>query len=456
MEGLSKVLEKALDILETRIICPSCLGRQFALLGHGVANFRRGLTILDFIVLSAHTTYMEGEREEDREKVLKILYVAFKSGSKLAGTTLEKIVGKEGDLYQKFEKDYGEVCWLCEGLFSSFEDLALKVVEAGKEAEFETFLIGCVVNPLLIEREDCLRAEFGLVWGESLKSELNREIGKIVSKITGKVVDFNRPDVVFLMDLVRDVVEVKASSIFVYGRYRKLKGGVPQAPWFCKSCRGEGCDECSGTGRKYETSIAELICEPAQELVKGVGWKFHAAGREDVDALMLGNGRPFVLEVKNPKIRSFDLKLLQEKISEGARGIIEVDSFRFSDKEEVRQLKEASSVMQKTYRTIVKLENEVAEEELKVLEERFSGVNVSQRTPTRVLHRRTDIERIKKVFSLKARKIDKFHVELLITTQGGTYVKELISGDEGRSKPSVADVLGVKAECLELSVISVE
>lgn len=456
MEGLSKVLEKALDILEMRIICPSCLGRQFALLGHGVTNFSRGLTILDFIVLSAHTTYMEGEKEEDREKALKILYAAFKSGSKLAGTTFEKIVGKEGDLYQKFEKDYGEVCWLCEGLFSRLESLALKVVKEGKKVEFETFLIGCVVNPLLIEREDCLRAEYGLVWGESLKSELNREVGKIVSKLTGKIVDFNRPDVVFLMDLVSDVVEIKASSIFVYSRYRKLKVGVPQSPWFCKNCKGVGCDECGGSGRRYETSIAELICEPAQELAKGVGWKFHAAGREDVDALMLGSGRPFVIEVKNPKIRSVDLKLLQEKISEGGRGIIEVDSFRFSDKEEVRRLKEASSMARKTYRTIVKLENEAIEENLKVLEEQFSGVNVSQRTPTRVLHRRTDIERIKKVFSLKVRKIDRFHVELLITTQGGTYVKELISGDEGRTKPSVAEVLGIKAECLELSVVSVE
>ncbi|MEX2738960.1 MAG: tRNA pseudouridine(54/55) synthase Pus10, partial [Candidatus Wukongarchaeota archaeon] len=430
--------------------------RQFALLGHGVANFSRGLTILDFIVLSAHTTYMEGEKEEDREKALKILYAAFKSGSKLAGTTFEKVVGKEGDLYQKFKKDYGEVCWLCEGLFSRLESLALKVVKAGKKVEFETFLIGCVVNPLLIEREDCLRAEYGLVWGESLKSELNREVGKIVSKLAGKGVDFNRPDVVFLMDLVSDVVEVKASSIFVYSRYRKLKVGVPQAPWFCKNCKGVGCDECGGSGRRYETSIAELICEPAQELAKGVGWKFHAAGREDVDALMLGSGRPFVIEVKNPKIRSVDLKLLQEKISEVGRGIIEVDSFRFSDKEEVRRLKEASSMARKTYRTIVKLENEAIEENLKVLEEQFSGVNVSQRTPTRVLHRRTDIERIKKVFSLKARKIDRFHVELLITTQGGTYVKELISGDEGRTKPSVAEVLGIKAECLELSVVSVE
>jgi len=456
MEDLSKVLEKALDMLETRIICPSCLGRQFALLGHGISNFRRGLTILDFIVLSAHVKYMEGDIEEEREKAIRILYAAFKSGSKFADTTIEKIEEKEGELYEKFKNDYGEVCWLCEGLFSQLESLASKVVEAGKDVEFETFLIGCFVDPLLIEREDCLRAEYGLLWGESIKSELNREVGKIVSKITGKDVDFNRPNVVFLMDLIKDVIEVKTSSIFAYSKYRKLKRGVPQSPWFCKNCKGVGCDECGGTGRKYETSIAELICEPAKELAKGEGWKFHGAGREDRTALMLGSGRPFVIEIKNPKIRSIDLKLLQEKISEGSMGIVEVDSFRFSDKEEVRRLKEASSVTQKTYKALVKVEKDISEEDLKVLEEQFLEVSISQKTPIRVLHRRADIERIKKVFSLNARKIDNLNIELLITTQGGTYIKELISGDEGRTKPSVAEVLGVKAECLELSVISVE
>ena len=135
MEDLSKVLEKALDILETRIICPSCLGRQFALLGHGISNFRRGLTILDFIVLSAHTKYMEGDIEEEHEKAFKILYAAFKSGSKFADTTLEKLAGKEGNLYEKFENDYGEICWLCEGLFFQLESLASKVVEAGKDVD---------------------------------------------------------------------------------------------------------------------------------------------------------------------------------------------------------------------------------------------------------------------------------------------------------------------------------
>ena len=42
-----------------------------------------------------------------------------------------------------------------------------------------------------------------------------------------------------------------------------------------------------------------------------------------------------------------------------------------------------------------------------------------------------------------------------IKTEGGLYIKELISGDDGRSQPNVSDILGVKAICEKLDVIEV-
>jgi tRNA pseudouridine synthase 10 len=46
-------------------------------------------------------------------------------------------------------------------------------------------------------------------------------------------------------------------------------------------------------------------------------------------------------------------------------------------------------------------------------------------------------------------------LELQVRTQAGLYVKELISGDGGRTRPSAAEVLGVPAACAELDVIAV-
>ncbi|MGB4611299.1 MAG: tRNA pseudouridine(54/55) synthase Pus10, partial [Methanothermobacter thermautotrophicus] len=46
-------------------------------------------------------------------------------------------------------------------------------------------------------------------------------------------------------------------------------------------------------------------------------------------------------------------------------------------------------------------------------------------------------------------------LELIIKGEGGLYIKELISGDSGRTEPSVSSVLGVPARCVALDVLEV-
>ena len=97
-------------------------------------------------------------------------------------------------------------------------------------------------------------------------------------------------------------------------------------------------------------------------------------------------------------------------------------------------------------------------EELKLLENYFSknnGVIVSQRTPTRVLHRRPDIVRKRRVYGVRIKSITSNVIEALIHADGGLYIKELINGDNGRTKPSFSEMLGKPLTCLKLDVIEV-
>ena len=50
----------------------------------------------------------------------------------------------------------------------------------------------------------------------------------------------------------------------------------------------------------YLESVEEIIAGPLLKETKGEDVALHAAGREDVDARMLGNGRPFIIEIKRP------------------------------------------------------------------------------------------------------------------------------------------------------------
>ena len=45
---------------------------------------------------------------------------------------------------------------------------------------------------------------------------------------------------------------------------------------------------------------------------------------------------------------------------------------------------------------------------------------------------------------------------ITVHCEGGLYVKELVSGDEGRTKPSLSELLGAPALVEELDVINVD
>ncbi|PCN49984.1 tRNA pseudouridine(54/55) synthase Pus10 [Candidatus Geothermarchaeota archaeon ex4572_27] len=349
-----------------------------------------------------------------------------------------------------------EPCYVCGGLMDGVQGLAARVAEALKPYEFNTFLVGTRVPGSIVEREDALRARFSLSYGESLKSDLNRELRRALAAKLHKKVDFNSPDVLVVVDLVDDKVEVKPSPVFIYGRYRKLEAGIPQNKWLCSRCWGAGCERCGWTGKMYPTSIEELVAAPMAEMFEGRGAKFHGAGREDVDVKVVGRGRPFVVEVKEPRRRFLDLSMVEAKVNEAAQGKVEVHELRYTNREEVRRLKMMAPLREKVYLARVKVHGGCTDEDLRRVEEALRGATIRQRTPTRVLHRRADKVRHKKVYDVEARRLAGDEVELKIRSQGGLYIKELITGDQGRTTPSVAEVLGREVEVEELTVVDVE
>ncbi len=117
---------------------------------------------------------------------------------------------------------------------------------------------------------------------------------------TGASGGTERPDVVFLVDLAVGRVEVTVLPVYVQGRYRKLDRTLPQTRWPCRRCQGRGCDTCGGTGKTYAESVEEIVAAPFLRATGGEGSRFHGMGREDIDARMLGRGRPFVLELLRP------------------------------------------------------------------------------------------------------------------------------------------------------------
>ena len=83
-------------------------------------------------------------------------------------------------------------------------------------------------------------------------------------------------------------------------------------------------------------------------------------------------------------------------------------------------------------------------------------LTIQQQTPLRVLHRRANLTRERQILEARASRIDAHHFRLQLSTQAGTYVKEFVHGDLGRTKPSMASLLNTKTNLLLLDCEGIE
>ncbi len=399
-----QIQEKAKRILQ-QPVCDSCLGRQFAQLLSGYTNSERGKLLRTLIAMSI-------DKEEASLDV---------DLSNFHGFNFHKL-----ELKSEPEK---KKCSVCEGIFENLGKIADRVAKEARKYDFSTFLVGTKISFDLISREENLWERVGIDYCEPIKAELNRELGKVVEKKI-KAGYHSRPDVNFIVGLPEGKVKTELNPLFIYGEYQKLVRGIPQTKW---------------PSKKYKTSIEEIMAKPFMLSTRGSGHKLHGLGREDIDARCLG-WRPFVLEILEPKKRKMNLNTLAKKIGKG----IKVRNLRPSEIAEVRRIKEERA--DKTYHVLVVCEN-ITRNDLKKLGKLVG--NIKQKTPERVLHRRADKFRNRKLKALKAKYKNNRQFEIIARCEAGLYVKELISGDNGRTVPSMSSVLGQACVCKELDVMEI-
>ncbi|VVB99932.1 tRNA pseudouridine synthase Pus10 [uncultured archaeon] len=274
-----------------------------------------------------------------------------------------------------------------------------------------------------------------------------------LSGAMGKKHDANNFDLYLIVYLDRGFVEATPQPLHIYGRYNKFSREVAQTFHYCFRCRGRGrgCRQCKGTGKLSDNSVQEILEKifiPAFEAKES---KFHGCGREDVDVRMLGNGRPFVLELVEPKKRSADLDALEKNVNSTFGEMAAVHGLRFSSKSEVEKIKNAE--FSKVYSCLCLAGGIMPEEAVKKLAGR--KIEIAQRTPERVEKRRADKERVKQAEITSAVPLSGTEFRLEIRSSHGLYVKEFISGDNGRTRPSISELLGVPCRCKELDVLEI-
>lgn len=234
-------------------------------------------------------------------------------------------------------------------------------------------------------------------------------------------------------------------QLYLAGRYNKYSRKLCQTPWFID---GE---------KRMEDSVEELILGPVKSNLLNDKIVFSSSGREDVDVRMLGDGRPFVLEMFNPRrvnLTPDQLMFIQKEINSATKDI-SVRDFQVIGKEELQLLKQGEELKQKTYCALCCTKRVLTEEDMKKLEE-IKDLVVQQKTPIRVLHRRNLAVRPKIIHSLSGEIIEDRIFKLTVVTQAGTYVKEFVHSDLGRTVPSLRMLLDTEVDIMALDVEQVE
>ena len=245
--------------------------------------------------------------------------------------------------------------------------------------------------------------------------------------------------------------------IFFEGRYRKLVRDLPQTIFFCPGCKGKGCNTCEGNGRLSKDSVQELIARVAMPRFKARRNKFHGAGREDMNVRMLGNGRPFVFEMQKAKRRDVDLEDLAAEVKRRSEDRVELLDLKLCERFRVAEVKETHC--EKEYLARVRFDEGVTVDAALVeqkLQSLLEGprLDLQQNTPQRVAHRRADKVR-ERWIDITAWERDGDDWMISILSQHGTYIKEAISSDSGRTVPSIAELLGGACTCVELDVLNI-
>jgi len=390
--------------------CLSCLGRTCGKVGFGLDNRERGIEILN---------QLEIQNKADLNK---------------------ELISEDSN------------CKICDGLISEIPNFVNLVTDSMSVYSISSFKIGTIVDKDLLTNEASFQSIFGESIGESLKSQLNRETGIGVWKATDLEAQMDSPHAVAIIDTSYDTIDLEIKSLFIEGNYNKYDRTVPQTRWPCSSCKGYGCKKCNDTGQLYPDSVQSLIAESFIEATSCKEDLFHGMGREDIDAAMLGSGRPFVIELRMPKFRDIDLSMIENQINEKNKSRIKVNNLKFVKRSRVAELK--NTVCDKTYRVDVSVIGEDSIESLKKGAQRLTGTVIEQRTPMRVSHRRADLVRPRLINSIDVTSFEGNMAEMVIIAQHGTYIRELVSGDEGRTTPSFSSLVDATCKVEVLDVLN--
>jgi tRNA pseudouridine synthase 10 len=322
-------------------------------------------------------------------------------------------------------KDIDEDCEICHGIRKQIHKISCEIIQATRDYEYHTFLIGLILDHSFYDNEDKFRSRFKIRGKENIKSSLLREIRKNFGELSHKKLDLDSPDISVKLGIGKKfetIVSVNSSTIVLRGRYMKPKRFriVYRHP-----------DNSLKVNRSH---IENIIKKKLMNLFETESISFWPLGKEEPESLVLGSGRPFYISIKNSKLVSF-----KHEFSIRSNGLI------LNIKEKLKALPKTVPFYAMKVRTLVSCEDNLKASVLKLVND--SGIRIVELTSTRT-------KNWKFIYQMKSIMRGQKKLELIILCDNGFPIRRFIDGDEDIS-PNLCQILYNKCKCQFFDILDI-
>ena len=324
-------------------------------------------------------------------------------------------------LGKKLKKNYisKSKCYVCKDLFCNLDHFLKLMLDLSSNYEFQTYGVGIIIKPSIVDRDDFIRSKYKLKGIDSIKTDIAKELIKLFTKKTQKTLDSFDPEITFTVNLKDESCQLHSKSITIFGKYVKSERGYAQKQTTCDNCSGTGCRVCDFHGISEFESIEGIISKLIFKKFGGTTTKFTWIGGEDKSSLVLGNGRPFFVKIKNPSKRKS--KLFDEKFNS-----VSVFNLKLVDTFPKKPLNFYSRIK-------IKISTE-----LQINSKKLQKLKDLTTCPI-VIYEKSGKRYEKKIFDLKYKKNSTNLFTIIMSAEGGFPIKRFVIGDD--VSPNISSLL---------------
>ncbi|MDX1596219.1 MAG: pseudouridine synthase [Nitrosopumilaceae archaeon] len=343
--------------------------------------------------------------------------------SKKLNLKSNKKLGQKIKLQSNYEDDK---CFICKNLMDNLKPYLELMLEKSSDYQYSTFVVGAILKPSIIDRDDFIRSKFKLKGIDSIKTDLTHELSNYFKRKTRKIIDPLDPELTLTVNTKDKSCEVRSKYLIFSSRYSKFKRGMPQKQKRCSNCNGKGCMECNMHGITSFDSVEGVFSKFLFEKFGGTFAKFTWIGGEDKNSLVYEPGRLFFVKLQNPNNRRIRIP---SKIKQ--------NSLLFTQTKIISDLPKQPVQFHSLIEMDITTNDALDPSNLKALKKLPKS--------TVIVYENSGKRSEKSVYSLKYKKIAKNNLRIFIDVDGGLPIKRFV--DDSNVVPNLETLLNDKCKC---------